>query len=126
MYAVKQIRAGRRVGSKLNVRDVMSEYAQQAKRIRVERLNHQIAGEDPWGEILVEDRKAGPAEIAATRIDVTHWLNTLADKQRQVARALAMGETTSNVARAIGVTAGRVSQIRQELSISWDTFQGLL
>ena len=36
-YAIKQVRDGRRVGGKLNVRDVTSEYAQQAKRFTVER-----------------------------------------------------------------------------------------
>jgi len=38
-YAIKQVRDGRRVGCKLNVRDVGSEYAQQAKHFVVERLD---------------------------------------------------------------------------------------
>ncbi len=39
-FAIKQIRDGRRVGAKLNVRDVSSSYAQRLKHFRVERLDH--------------------------------------------------------------------------------------
>ena len=35
-YGVSQFRSGRRVGTRLNVRDVMSPYAQRSKGIRVE------------------------------------------------------------------------------------------
>src|SRR5210317_1786561 len=38
-YAIRQIRDGRRVGSKLNVLDVSSQYAQRAKGFTVERLD---------------------------------------------------------------------------------------
>lgn len=60
--AVKQVRDGRRVGGRLNVRDVSSEYAQQAKRFVVERLDRYDAEEGKWREVLIEDRKAGPAD----------------------------------------------------------------
>lgn len=61
-YAIKQVRDGRRVGCKLNVRDVSSEYAQQIKRFKVERLDHYDTEKGEWREVVVEDRHAGPAE----------------------------------------------------------------
>ena len=121
-YAIKQIRSGRRVGSKLNVRDATSEYCQLAKGIRIERLDRFDPEEQGWQEIVVEDRHAGPADIAATRIDFTAWLKTLAPRLRRIAKTLAAGETTSGVARRFGVTHGRVSQIRRELMGRWDIF----
>jgi len=52
-YAIKQVRDGRRVGCKLNVRDISSEYAQQAKRFTVERLDRYDAEEGEWREVLL-------------------------------------------------------------------------
>jgi len=39
MYAVRQVLGDRRVGTKLNIRDGTSPYAQAAGRVKVERLD---------------------------------------------------------------------------------------
>ena len=123
-YAIRQVRTGRRVGAKLNIRDVTSRYAQLAKGIVVERLDKFDQQNGEWREALVEDRHAGPAETAAARIDVAAWFRSLSRKKRRVARKLARGETTGTVARMFGLSAGRVSQLRRELAKSWEVFQG--
>ena len=60
--------------------------------------------------------------MAACRIDFAAWLNTLSDRQRKIAGALATGETTKVVARKFGLTAGRISQLRRELKEAWEAF----
>ena len=74
-YSIRHVRCGRQVGTKLNANDVSSKRAQWSKRITMERLDQQRRGE--WMEILIEDRTAGPAELAAIRIDFGDWLTTL-------------------------------------------------
>jgi hypothetical protein len=123
-YAIRQVCAGRCVGTKLNVRDVSSRHAQRTKGISVERLDQFDAAEGEWREALVEDRKAGPAETAAARIDVAAWFRSLARKKRRIAQMLARGEGTGKVAGMFGLTAGRVSQLRRELAESWEEFHG--
>lgn len=123
LFAIRQVRAGRRIGTKLNVRDVTSGYAQRVKKFTVERLSEFDKGQGEWREFLLEDRKAGPADTAAARIDVADWFSSLARGQRRIAKRLARGETTSAVAIMFDLTAGRVSQLRQELKRSWDLFQ---
>ena len=54
-------------------RDVMSPYAQKIRGITVESLNVLQTDSDELRETIVEDRKAGPAEVAAARIDVGDW-----------------------------------------------------
>jgi hypothetical protein len=125
-YAIRQVRVGRRVGNKANVNDVSSAMAKVSKGITVERLDRFDSEGGVWREVLVEDRHAGPAEVAASRIDVSTWFRSLAWKKRRVAKALARGETTSATARKHGLSAGRVSQLRQELAASWAKFQGEL
>ena len=50
-YAIKQVRDGRRVGCRLNVRDVSSEYAQRAKHFTVERLDRFDERRGEWKEV---------------------------------------------------------------------------
>jgi hypothetical protein len=122
-YAIRQTRTGRQLGAKLNRQDVSSPYAQRFHGLRLERLD-QIDGEcGDWRETLVEDRRSGPAETAIARLDFAAWWHALPTRLRWIAEALAMGETTANVARQFKLTAGRVSQLRRELMESWERFQ---
>jgi len=123
-YAVAQVRAGRRTGGRLNIRDVSSNYCQQRKSIQVDRLDRFDEEEGCWLETLVEDKTAGPADIAASRVDFSEWMRSLPSRQRRIANVLATGETTKATARKFHVTAGRVSQLRQELMTSWHQFVG--
>ena len=52
------------------------------------------------------------------------WLRTLTKRNRQIARALSLGETTCDVAKRFGLSAGRVSQLRGWLRVHWESFQG--
>jgi hypothetical protein len=123
-YAIKQVKDGRRVGNRLNVREVLSKYAQQHKGFVVVRLDKFDDEEGQWQEVIVEDRHAGPADIARTRIDFSDWLGSLKRRDRRVAEFLANGETTTTAAKKFKISAGRISQLRRELAESWRAFVG--
>ena len=123
-YAVAQIREGRQTGTRSNVRDVSSGYCQAKKGVAMKRLDHFDRQEDGWLEVLIEDRHAGPAETAASRIDFPAWLKTLSKRDRKIAWKLALGETTRQAGRLFGVSDGRISQLRRELERSWLRFHG--
>ena len=122
-FAIAQVRSGRRAGGRLRIGDVLSPYAQRSKRFHVERLDSFDEQEGQWQEALVEDRRAGPAEVATSRIDFAAWLRLLSTRTRRIALTLAAGETTGGAARKFGVTPGRISQLRQCLKASWERFQ---
>ena len=124
MYAVRQVHSGRRVGSRLNVRDVTSPHARLTKGITVERLDRFDGDAGEWLEILVEDKRATPADTAAIRIDFAAWLQRLSDRDRQIAEALAVSQTTNEVARRFRLSPGRISQKRREYLRAWQQFQG--
>jgi hypothetical protein len=75
-------------------------------------------------EILVEDNRATPADIARVRIDFADWLKTLPRRTRRIAEVLSTGETTSCVAKRFHVSAGRISQLRRQLYEGWLEFTG--
>ena len=105
-------------------RDMMSQKAGSTHGIVVERLDMFDEDQCKWRQALVEDRHAGPAEIAASRLDVAAWLRSLPRRDRRVAETLSLGNTTSEAARRFGVSRARVSQLRRELQASWTAFQG--
>ena len=123
-FGVARVRSGRRVGGRLNVRDVSSRYCQARKGVALESLDHWDESSGHWRDVLVEDRQATPADIAAARIDVSAWLESLPPRSRRLAERLALGESTSDAARQLGVSRSRVSQLRRELHRAWQAFQG--
>jgi hypothetical protein len=56
-------------------------------------------------------------------MDVSAWFTTLTQTMRQIAKDLAFGCSTSEVAIKYGVTSGRISQTRRKLEESWVAFQ---
>jgi hypothetical protein len=125
IFGIKQARDGRKVGGHLNCQDISSEYCQRLKGLVVERLNrHDKDDENAWCEVLVEDRRAGPADTARMRLDFESWLASLPVRYRHLAQYLSLGNRTSDAARKFRVSNGRVSQIRKELAESWQKFTG--
>jgi hypothetical protein len=123
-YAIRHAREGRRIGSRFNSQDVTSPCTCAAKRITIERLDRFNPRRGEWREVLLEDRTAGPAEVASTRIDFAAWLKTLSRRNRQIAERLAIGESTGTVARAFRISSARISQLRYEFFENWHRFVG--
>jgi hypothetical protein len=123
-YAIRQVRAGRRIGNPSNIHDMSSAICQRQKGVTLKRLDRHDVQSDAWHQILVEDRQAGPADVAMTRIDFGAWLNSLPKPTRRAAEILATGEATGQVARMFGLTPGRISQLRRELYRAWLAFIG--
>jgi hypothetical protein len=123
-FGVAQVKSGRRTGGRLNCRDVMSRYCQRKKNVAVERLDHFDNDEESWAEVLVEDKRCGPADTAIVRIDFSTWLQLLPRRLRKIATFLGNGETTTAASKRFRISQGRISQIRRELFLAWQRFQG--
>jgi len=123
-FAVAQVSCGRRVGGRLNIRDVSSPHCQRRHKLLIHSLTKANMTSDGWRDALVEDRRTGPAQIAAARIDFAEWLKTLPQRSQRLAKRLAAGESTSAAALRFGISPGRVSQLRRELCRAWHAFQG--
>lgn len=122
IYACRQARGGRDLGRSLNVHDVSSSYAQRRCAFCIRSIHQADASEGTWKELLVEDTRANPADLAQARLDFSDWLAQLAPEKRRIANILATGAGTSETARLCGLTPGRISQIRDELRRSWAQF----
>ncbi len=109
-------------GRKQNANDVSSPHARRQFGVHLDRLDRYHRRRNRWRQILVEGRRAGPAETAASRIDFADRLRRLPDTLRTVAELLGAGETTGATAREFELSAGRVSQMRLESENRWEAF----
>jgi hypothetical protein len=116
-YSSRQVRRGRPAVGRMNSKDPLSRYAQVGSGNRFERHN----GE--WIDKLAEDKRASIPDQVAAKLNVGAWFATLSQTLKRIARDLAVGCSTSEVARKHGVTAGRISQLRRSLEKSWVAFQ---
>jgi hypothetical protein len=116
-YAALQVKRGRPAVGRMNGKEPLSRYGQLSSGIRVQRLDGQ------WIDQLVEDKRASIPDQVTAKLDFGTWLATLSRRMNEIARDLAHGFTTSEMAVKHGVTAGRISQMRRDLEKSWLTFQ---
>jgi hypothetical protein len=123
-YAIRRVLAARLVGSGLSADDVLLRAARFGSGDVVESLDTFDEAQGDWRAALVEDRRAGPAEIAAARIDMAAWFRSLSRRNRRIAKSLATGESTCGVARQFNLSSARISQLRGELEASWRDYQG--
>ncbi|MBI3864907.1 MAG: helix-turn-helix domain-containing protein [Planctomycetia bacterium] len=122
--AVLRVKAGRIIGTGERRNDVLSRVARQRRGFQVESLDSGTSADQKgWQSVLVEDRKSTPADIAASRIDFSAWLNGMTHRRRQIAESLAAGYRTEEVAEKFHVSRSRISQLRREFEDSWREFQ---
>ena len=116
-YSSRQVKRGRPTTGKMNGKEPLSRYAQISNDIEVERQPGN------WIATLVLDKRASVEDQVAAKLDVGAWFATLTKRMKEIAKDLAFGCSTSEVAKKHGVTAGRISQLRRVLEESWAAFQ---
>ena len=116
-YSSRQVKRGRPAGGRMNGKEPLARYGQISNGIEVEPLTSN------WIDAMVEDKRATVADQVAAKMDVSAWFATLTKRMKEIAKDLAFGFSTSEVAKKYGVTAGRISQLRRTLEESWVAFQ---
>jgi hypothetical protein len=130
-FAVKHVRAGRHVGGHQDgARDVMSSVCQHRHDVGVVSYDRHLFpssvrnGTEGWRQLVLADRKVPVPELAAFRVDFSHWFEMRSRRDRSIISALIAGERPSVVADRMGITRGRVSQLRRRYEQDWRSFQG--
>ena len=115
-FAVKHVRNGRHVGGSQNgARDAMTTRDGRSP-IRFGTIDDLPT---VFHDALVDNTQSPVSEQAAFRIDFAEFLSGQSEKKQEVAVLLAQGHRGKDVATMVGLTPGRVTQIRQELDTEW-------
>src|SRR5262245_49200790 len=125
LLAARAAGSGRRLCGQERAGDVLSPRARWRHDFAVESLMDlaPVSG-DPLIEALRDNTATPPDQQAAFRIDFADWLRRLGKRRRRVARRLMLGERPGDVARRVGLSPGRISQLRRELERDWQAFYG--
>jgi hypothetical protein len=115
-YSSLHVKRGRPAGGRMNGKEPLSRYAQIGNGVQIEPHGN-------WIDLLVEDKRAPVADQVAAKIDIRAWFATLTKRMKQIAKDLAFGCSTAEVAKKYGVSASRISQMRRMLEESWAAFQ---
>ena len=123
-FAIRQVIAGRRVGTKVNCQDISSVVAQRQWGFTLENFPSNSSESNVWCEILADDTMTPVADQAAFRLDFPVWLKIQDRHKRKLVRFLMVGNNATEAAKRFKVSQARISQLRQELRASWLEFQG--
>jgi hypothetical protein len=123
-YAIRQVLAGRRVGMKVNSRDVSSIVAQRRRGFTLINFLPNSSGANIWCQILADNTLTPVLDQVAFRLDFPVWLNIQNRRKQALAKFLALGHTATEAAGRFRVSIARISQLRRELEVSWQAFQG--
>jgi hypothetical protein len=132
-FAVRQVRDGRHVGSRMSSKDVLSARAQRKHGFHVQSLpistrrphedvHSAVSGQrvmDSFEERLHENRRTPVPEQAAFRIDWPEFMRSLSQRDRRLATYLSMGNSAKQAAERFRVSQGRVTQLRQGWCREW-------
>lgn len=111
IFSGKSVASGGRLVGQHPVNDVMSPAG---------RAGHCV-GEPRESEWVDED---SPADQAIVNVDFEAWLESLDDRRREVATALASGYNTADMGRQRGVTRAAIYLVRKDLIASYEKFHG--
>jgi hypothetical protein len=137
-YAALHVKDGRQVGSRRSSKDVLSPQAQRKHGFRVEflplttrRPHEDLYGEgrgqrhlDVYEERLHDNHRTPPPEQAAFRVDFPEFLDSLSRRDRRLATYLSLGHSAKAAANRFGLSAGRVTQLRQSWCRDWHVRSG--
>jgi hypothetical protein len=119
--AIRYVKHGRRLGNTNSGRGAMDVYTHASKTR--ENYVHNFDFHNGWRTALSVDCHTDPADDAAFRIDFAEWLSSLTEVKRRIAELLAEGNRPGTVARMVGMSPARVTQVRHELEANWAIFQ---
>ncbi|MGD0089948.1 MAG: hypothetical protein ABSE73_08515 [Planctomycetota bacterium] len=126
-----RLRAGRLMAGS-SVQDVHAPAAQALGRARLFHLSllssskrRQVISDSTVEHIvtaLTTDEREQPCIRAATRLDWAAFMHTLPNRLRRILRGLVVGDSKGLIARRLGISNGRLSQLLDVLAQEITTF----
>jgi hypothetical protein len=122
-FATRHVRAGRRLCGLDRARDVLSPVAQQKKGFTISSLpKYSTLSGSIFDQALRDNTQSPVPDQVAFRCDFPVWLERLSDRNRRLARDMALGHCTQDLAAMHTVTQGRISQLRRYFMDDWERF----
>ena len=120
-YSIKRYKAGRRcTGS--NTTDILSHQAQIMGRSETCSLDQLNDEGDVDTRYFMQDKTTDVFHAIQMQMDYQDWYHRQSTRDQQIIEDLAMGETTTAVAKKFGVSPALISIKRKNFAKSWNWF----
>ncbi len=124
-YGARAVHSGRRACGQERANDVLSPRCQRRRQLRVRTLPRvHIPDADVFEEALKNNTQTPVPDQVQFRCDFGDWEDRLPTGKQRLVKALALGHRTKDLAAEFGLSAGRISQLRKELSEDYAAFCG--
>jgi len=127
-YAVRAVKSGRKVAGMITAKDAMNPLAWQRAGFTVQRFPEhgsiELRDDHPLTLALADHRNADVADHVAFKIDWPTFLAQQNERYQKLVELFTVGESNKSVAKQLGVSQGRCTQIRQALRDRWNELQG--
>lgn len=125
-YGAKAVHCGRRACDLEKAKDVLSRRCQRRRGFAVASLHELADADDPLDGVLADaltDNTSTPVpDQVQFRCDFPAWKSRLPEAKGRLVDMLALGHRTKDVAAALGLSEGRISQLRKEFNADYTTF----
>ena len=126
-FAARAVYNGRRLAGTCKAKDVLSPVAQRRHGFAVGRLpDVSTLNGNPLFDALHDNTQSAVLDQVAFRFDFPAWLASLGARDRGIAQDMAQGHRTGELADAYGLSPARVSQLRRQFYLDWQSFCGEL
>ena len=126
-FAARAVHGGRRLAGSCKAKDALSPVAQRRHGFAVGRLpDFSTLNGNPLFDALHDNTRSPVPEQVAFRFDFPAWLASLGARDRGIAQDMAQGHRTGELADAYGLSPARVSQLRRQFYMDWQSFCGEL
>ena len=124
-FAARAVRSGRKLTGMIRSKDALNEIAWRRFGFTVSPLpDFSTLSSNPFSEALADHGQAPVPDHVAFRCDWPTFLAQQSARDQRMAELLGRGERANVVARQIGVSPGRLTQLRQALMRRWCEFHG--
>lgn len=122
-YAVRAVASGRQLCGQESSRDVLSRFAQRRRQFAVSPFpERSTLGRGSWEDALQDNTQTPVPDAVAFMVDFPVWLETLSQRNRDIAEDMAVGHHTQELAERHAVSPARISQLRRQFHESWAHF----
>ena len=126
-FAARAVHSGRHLAGACRAKDALSPVAQRRHGFAVGRLpDFSTLNGNPLSEALQDNTRSPVPDQVAFRFDFPAWLSSLGARDRGIAQDMAQGHRTGELADAYGLSPARVSQLRRQFYMDWQSFCGEL
>lgn len=122
-YAARAVASGRQLCGQESSRDVLSRLARRKRQFSVSPLpDRNTFGGSNWEDALQDNTQTPVPDAVAFLCDFPAWLDTLGQRNRDIAEDMAVGHHTQDLAERHAISPARISQLRREFHTDWTAF----